>query len=98
MASLGGLVMLMTAMKPNHVNNYLDDGDARFISEMQLFPLQARKHLKAGPAVTLESLSTNWMSEFHLLMLMCLDTEQQIMLTLTRQKGPSQRSKKVWQE
>ena len=66
--------MLMTAMKPNHVNNYFDDGDARFISEMQLFPLQARKHLKAGPAVTLESLSTNWMSEFHLLMLMCLDT------------------------
>ena len=90
--------MLMTAMKPNHVNNYFDDGDARFISEMQLFPLEPRKCLKASPAVTLESLSTNWMSEFHLLMLMCLDTEQQIMLTLTRQKGPSQRSKKVWQE
>ena len=90
--------MLMTAMKPDHVNNYCDAGDARFISEMQLFPLEPRKYLKASPAVTLQSLSTNWMSEFHLLMLMCLDTEQQIMLTLTRQKGPSQRSKKVWQE
>ena len=72
-ASLVGLVMLMTAMKPNHVNNYFDDGDARFISEMQLFPLEPRKCLKASPAVTLESLSTNWMSEFNLLMLMCLD-------------------------
>ena len=98
MASLVGLVMLMTAMKPNHVNNYFDDGDARFISEMQLFPLEPRKCLKAGPAVTLESLSTNWMSEFHLLMLMCLDTSQQIMLTLTRQKARAGGTKKPWQD
>ena len=48
--------MLMTAMKPNHVNNYFDAGDARFISELQLFPLEPRKYLKASPAVTLESL------------------------------------------
>ena len=32
------------------------------------------------------------MSEFNLLMLMCLDTSQQIMLTLTRQKGWQDRS------